>query len=515
MKSSFRLHHYCPRLPRFNLNSFLDKPSWVGPSYLGALLNAAETEGYSVFVARAAADHALGNLRSSAADECAATLPIARAVAEQSSSARSFQTSAHGLRPSQSAAAAKAPRAPGAALPARSGAQDEDADIQAALRASLADTAITSRHDAEEASSRMQSPTIVGQRRTRAGEMAGQDTMDEEEETDAHVDAIAPSRRRARGMAPATASTSAASSRGSPYILPTASGGRRRASRQHQLSDEDSTNDRRNLGLSTGGSRDNAITVPDDGDDDDVDDYDDDDDFEELGTAASSAPRSPFLNPALAAHLAGNSNNNSDDDFHSLSSDDDVLGESMISQNAAAVRQQARMPQSRTYDDEDAELQAALAASMRDAGGDGDVTGRQGDTEAASGALADEVAAASWLTDKDAQAIREAQASFGSGAAASTAEAVMARQASSSPPPADVERIARMRAEAQRKIQEEEEARIRGVDPAQSHSKGHAGDEKDAAGPDGGEDSDSSDEDEAPQMSPEEMRRARLARFGT
>lgn len=438
---------------RFNLNSFLAEPSWVGTSYLGALLQAAESEGYSIFVARATAEHAIGNFRSSPADECAAMLPAA-GVLDQDTTVDT-NSAALGLRPSAPAGTTSS--------------TDEEADLQAALQASLLED--KPNNNARSVSSRMQSPSIAGQRRTRMGQSAEGDSADDQEETDAHVDAIAPSRRRARGLA-----FEGSSSAAQTFVLPQASGGRRRPSRQYQHSDED---DHSSSWLSpTGGAREAAINVDDEGSSrrNAITIADDDDDDEEI-LAASSAPRSPFLNPVLA-QLGGS--NNSDDDFHSVSSGGaGELGESLVEGDINALHRQTLMQSERRYDDEDAELQAALAASMRDS--DPSIHPHTDD----------QVGAASWLNEEDARAIREAQASF-------QAPSVSRQSSRSSPPPADVERIARMRAEALQKTHQDT------LQDAQQDTT--------LRGNVQSEDEDSSDEE--PQMSPEEMRRARLARFG-
>ncbi|THH17732.1 hypothetical protein EW146_g3149 [Bondarzewia mesenterica] len=98
----------------FNLNSFLEKPEWVSKTYLGMVLQQAESEGYSVFVVAPTSATAPLSLPRCAADELAQTLP------EPSSAASSSRLST-----------TRTPHAP-------EGLEHEDYDLQAALQASLA-----------------------------------------------------------------------------------------------------------------------------------------------------------------------------------------------------------------------------------------------------------------------------------------------------------------------------------------------------------------------------------------
>ncbi|CAK5281571.1 unnamed protein product [Mycena citricolor] len=91
----------------YNLNSFVAKPEWVSPLYLGALLQQAERDGYSIFVVTST-DPNTGLPRTEADD-------IAFTLGESSSSGR-----------------------PG---PSGRSAEDEDLELQAALQASMADEA--------------------------------------------------------------------------------------------------------------------------------------------------------------------------------------------------------------------------------------------------------------------------------------------------------------------------------------------------------------------------------------
>lgn len=366
------------------------------------------------------------------------------------------------------------------------GQEDEEADLQAALRASMAEADLGGGEGST--SSRMQSPSVVGQRRFRGGNSGEENSMeDEEEETDAHVDAIAPSRRRARGLGPGEGSNLVTSrGMGVPYVLPTASGARRRTSRVQTDEEERNTTTRRiqRALRRPSGSHQHPIALDDDDNDDEVrsvtqmgdEEEEEDPGFEELNMV-TSAPRSPFLNPALVN--AGGSGNNSDDDFHSISSGEGGnLDESWVAADTTALRRQATM-NDRSYDDEDAQLQAALAASIREA----------------EGASSSVPSTADWISEEDSKAIREAQMASWT---------TMARQDSEKgPTPADVEKIARMRAEAKQKAEDERLGITR----------------DDAKKPElstDGEDSEEEDdeEDSAPQMTADEMRKARLARFG-
>jgi ataxin-3 len=196
----------------------------------------------------------------------------------------------------------------------------------------------------------------------------------------------------------------------------------------------------------------------------------------------SAASRSPFLNPALMNAVAG-SGDNSEDDFHSISSGEGNLDNSWVAADAAALRRQALM-NDRSYDDEDAQLQAALAASIQDA--------ESGD------ALDSIPSTANWISEEDSRAIREAQA------ASWTAPIVRQDSNDTRPTPDDVARIARMRAEAKQK---EEDERL-GITRVETKEKQRANANEEEEG------EDSEDDDSEPQMTAEEMRKARLARFG-
>ncbi|KAI9463693.1 Josephin-domain-containing protein [Lactarius psammicola] len=94
----------------FNLNSFLDRPEWIGETYLGMVLQQAEAEGYSTFVVVPTdPDHPLPQTD---ADVVATTLP------RPTSSGPQHMSTVHTPQP-----------------PA--GLENEDLQLQAALQASL------------------------------------------------------------------------------------------------------------------------------------------------------------------------------------------------------------------------------------------------------------------------------------------------------------------------------------------------------------------------------------------
>ncbi|KAF5385834.1 hypothetical protein D9615_002249 [Tricholomella constricta] len=109
----------------FNLNSVFDEPEWVGKLYLGMVLQQAEAEGYSVFAVTQADPSAPLALPRTEADEIASTLP------EPTSAARSgFHSSSY--KPS-SVPSSTAPSGPTQI----EGFEGEDYELQAALQASL------------------------------------------------------------------------------------------------------------------------------------------------------------------------------------------------------------------------------------------------------------------------------------------------------------------------------------------------------------------------------------------
>ncbi|KAF8070468.1 Josephin-domain-containing protein [Lyophyllum atratum] len=109
----------------FNLNSFFPEPEWVGKLYLGMVLQQAEAEGYSVFAVTQADPSAPLALPRTDADVIASTLP------EPTSAGRvAFQSSSY-----------KLPQRASTTIPSGSDQindfEDEDYELQAALQASL------------------------------------------------------------------------------------------------------------------------------------------------------------------------------------------------------------------------------------------------------------------------------------------------------------------------------------------------------------------------------------------
>ncbi|KZT10685.1 Josephin-domain-containing protein [Laetiporus sulphureus 93-53] len=101
----------------FNLNSFLQQPEWISKLYLDMVLQQAETDGYSVFAVVQVDPDALLALPRTSADHLAAVIPDQPSV-----------------RPSRTAGSSSQ-----AAPSAQSleGFEDEDMELQAALQASL------------------------------------------------------------------------------------------------------------------------------------------------------------------------------------------------------------------------------------------------------------------------------------------------------------------------------------------------------------------------------------------
>ncbi|KAH9485378.1 Ataxin-3 [Psilocybe cubensis] len=107
----------------FNLNSFLPAPEWVGKLYLGMVLQQAETEGYSVFAVTQANPDAPLALPRTEADIIASTLPEPTSATSSVRLRTSHDTVKHTNT-----------------LPAHSGdlnLDEEDLELQAALQASL------------------------------------------------------------------------------------------------------------------------------------------------------------------------------------------------------------------------------------------------------------------------------------------------------------------------------------------------------------------------------------------
>ena len=358
---------------------------------------------------------------------------------------------------------------------------DEDVELQAALRASLAD------HGASSSSTGI--AVKDNRRRGRSGSATGTDSMD-----DAEIDAIAPNRRRPRAgthhtSGEATASSSWAST--PPNGPVSARSGQRRTGADDEedelrramaasLAETPSTSMARSgsdsadgsvrrlgrrarriqQGLQASGlSQDDAIEIDDSLDQDD-------------SLLSSSLPhRSPFLSPAMAAA------NRDNDDVEEILSDDDAIDPFSIP-GAPEASSVIGPRADRNYDDEDAQLQAALAASL------GDPTAAA-KFESTSSAPSRDWPYGDYETEK-------------------------------TPPPADVDRIFKMREEAKRKEREREERRARGEDSPEPEQPGatESSGAKKASGNDDEDDEDDESEAEAEEVSAEEMRRRRLARFG-
>ncbi|CDR88587.1 related to ataxin-3 [Sporisorium scitamineum] len=444
----------------YNLNSFLAEPQWIGNNYLGTLLHTAESEGYSVFVVQASEGSAGQGLRESDADQIADHLPPPGAA---SASTGSNNSASLGLRPATDSKPSSTP------LPATSpgfdlGDEEEDAELQSALSASLAQHTLGA----------PDTPSRSRVRQIRSGSdegIAGNTSMGE---TDADIDAIAPSRRRHRaGYDPvdddlrrameASLSRSSQPSRTSSSVhVPAAAESSSSASTSTRPVGR---RKRRAQERQSGLSRDDAI---------DLDDSRDlSSDIEEL--RPSSLHRSPFLSPAMAAANRNNEDVEEIEDDEDIPSDDDLVDPFSI-RGAPEASALIGPRHDRHYDDEDAELQAALAASL-------------GDTEAAARFAAENPI---YRTQR--------------GGAEEEEQAVI---------PEDVDRISKMREEARRKAREKEErqarlARGEVVDEEKETSKNA----RTSGAGDGEAAEDEDEESEAEEVSAEEMRRRRLARFG-
>ncbi|KAF4563314.1 Machado-Joseph disease protein [Pleurotus pulmonarius] len=114
----------------FNLNSFLPAPEWVGKLYLGMLLQQAEADGYSVFVVTQADPSGPLALARTDADQIATTLP-------EPSEAPNYQASrSYTTRPSTTTASTSR-NTGGLEDVSMEGFEDEDFELQAALQASM------------------------------------------------------------------------------------------------------------------------------------------------------------------------------------------------------------------------------------------------------------------------------------------------------------------------------------------------------------------------------------------
>lgn len=121
----------------FNLNSSLSAPEWVGKLYLGMVLQQAETEGYSVFVITQADPSQPLALPRTEADDIAATLPEPQSanLSNISNATKRVQDTSGSMRPtSGSGSRLEEPDV----LDHLEGVEDEDYELQAALQASLA-----------------------------------------------------------------------------------------------------------------------------------------------------------------------------------------------------------------------------------------------------------------------------------------------------------------------------------------------------------------------------------------
>lgn len=132
----FTLRRFGPAFPNidddpgdghwFNLNSSLSSPEWVGKLYLGMVLQQAETDGYSVFAVTQIDPSAPIALPRTEADEIASTLPEPHGTLSNMQYSSSFTQN-----PSATSASASDPSMETA------GFEDEDYELQAALQASL------------------------------------------------------------------------------------------------------------------------------------------------------------------------------------------------------------------------------------------------------------------------------------------------------------------------------------------------------------------------------------------
>lgn len=457
----------------YNLNSFLPEPSWIGNNYLGTLLHTAESEGYSVFVVQASEGSAGQGLRESDADQIADHLPPPGAAGSTASSA----TQALGLRPESNAKASSSSTlntqmANNALGDFGFDDDEEDPELQAALRASLAQSPAASK-DAPDTPSRSRVRPV----RTATDDdfSGGNGSMIE---TDADIDAIAPSRRRHRAQMDdpvddelRRAMEMSMSSSSHPSRTSSSSGHRAQAASSSSGPSSSSAANRplgrrkrRAQERQSGLTQDEAIDLDDSREERGSSDY------EELAPASLSH-RSPFLSPAM---VAANRNNEDVeeimDDDENIPSDDEHVDPFSVpgAPEASALIGPRR---DRHYDDEDAELQAALAASL-------------GDTEAAARFATANPDYRHPLREEETQAV-----------------------------PEDVDRISRMREEARRKAREDEERQQRlARDEVDDETEAQASSSrKEAAKAAEDEDDEAS---EAEEVSAEEMRRRRLARFG-
>ncbi|KZP34624.1 Josephin-domain-containing protein [Athelia psychrophila] len=121
----------------YNLNSFLAAPEWVSKLYLGMVLQQAESEGYSVFAVVQTDPHAPLALIRTDADDVASTLPEPSSSAARSSSTPHLSTTRTPTAGASSSASAPGPAAAPGHFAGIEGFEDEDMELQAALQASL------------------------------------------------------------------------------------------------------------------------------------------------------------------------------------------------------------------------------------------------------------------------------------------------------------------------------------------------------------------------------------------
>lgn len=460
---------------RFNLNSFLDSPTWVGSGYLGALLDQAQREGYSVFVAR----------------------PTSEDESSQQALINQFRGSSADQAADDAAAAV--------------GSGGDDADMMQAIQASLASSSRPADSSASATGAGVSTPS--GSRNARPGSSNEGKRKKSRRQTDEGIEEAV---RASLGRSAVAASSS----------------------RQ-------------------GGTRDTAIDLEDDSRDD--------------GAEGEARPsRSPFLNPALRDQLVQGIDDDGDDfailpsaalatpanapgigrapgaparqrpsgdrgapieigdeDDEELDDDDyddstlaarDRREEELHQQFTAAAQAFGSMRDNRDYDDEDAELQRALAASMGYEYGAAGGSGAGGSGEA----LGDD-----WMAGEDAEEQARLFEQIRNGGARASAGGSRHDLGRRSPTPADVGRIAKMREEAKRKEREEREREER-------HARGEFTPEPEPEKKAKRDDDSDSDEDEdeegkgvakngeaaggqspaAAALSPEELRKMRLARFG-
>lgn len=246
---------------------------------------------------------------------------------------------------------------------------------------------------------------------------------------------------------------------------------------------------------------------------------DDDEDEVQWGGAQSSSRRSPFLMPTVRDQLLQNI---ADDDELNLdeqqgvlpgtsssaaieinSSDDEDDTEIDIDASTSAYRAMNNI-QNRDYDDEDAELQRALAASL--AGNDNHHGSIGADEQFDEGSLYGDAAEQARILEQIRQQAAEDRSS--------SASASYRR----SPTPADVGRITKMREEARQKEKlerERQERRARGeFTPEPEPQLQHDSDDDDDEDEGEEEAGEKKQVEEEKPLSPEELRRMRLARFG-